>query len=200
MSGGSSTPRAMPSAPDVPSSPSSDGAADRADVTTPGDDLARSLYAAHGAAITAWARRRFGDPQIAEEVVQETVLSAWRNYGQYDPARGTERGWMFGIARNAAATRHRRERRHLRSVPTNDELGGATEDPELARLVDQSLIADAVRSLSPEHRAVLVAAYWERMTTKEIAARLGIPDGTVKSRLHYAMRFLRTALDEREVL
>lgn len=172
------------------------------------DALARSLYASHGAALTAWARRRFGNAHTAEEVVQEVVLAAWRKYDQFDPERGSERAWMFGIARNVAATRHRRDRRHLRSIPTGaDPVTGpavdrdiAREDANLARLVDRSLISDAVRSLSAEHRAVLVAAYWERMTTKEIAERLGIPDGTVKSRLHYAMRTLRTALDEREVL
>jgi RNA polymerase sigma-70 factor, ECF subfamily len=164
------------------------------------DALARTLYTTHGAALTAWARRRFGDPHTAEEVVQEVILAGWRYHDQYDPERGSERAWMFGIARNVAATRHRRDRRHLRSIPTGADLDDSRDDTNLARLVDRSLISDAVRSLSAEHRSVLVAAYWERMTTKEIAERFRIPDGTVKSRLHYAMRMLRTALDEREVL
>lgn len=168
--------------------------------STDPDAIARALYAAHGVALAAWARRRFGDPHTAEEVVQEVVLAGWRNYDQFDADRGSERAWMFGIARNVAATRHRRDRRHLRAIPTGADLDDSREDTNLARLVDRSLISDAVRSLSVDHRAVLVAAYWERMTTKEIAARFGIPDGTVKSRLHYAMRMLRTALDEREVL
>ena len=65
---------------------------------------------------------------------------------------------------------------------------------------DADLIADSVRSLSPDHRAVLVAAFWERLSTREIGERMGVPDGTVKSRLHYALRSLRAALEEREVL
>lgn len=164
------------------------------------DALARSLYADHGPALTAWARRRFDDPRTAEEVVQEVVLAGWRKYDQFDAERGSERAWMFGIARNVAATRHRNDRRHLKSVPTGGCLDRSGDDIELSRIVDRSLIADAARSLSVEHRTVLVAAYWQRMTTGEIADRLGIPDGTVKSRLYYAMRILRTALEEREVL
>lgn len=164
------------------------------------EDLAHALYATHGHALERWARNRFGDAHTAEEVVQEVVLSAWRNYDQYDAGRGTERAWMFGIARNVASSRHRRDRRHLRSIPTPDGPDGAVDDVDVARLVDRSLIADSVRSLSDDHRAVLVAAYWERLSTREIGERLGIPDGTVKSRLHYALRVLRAALEEREVL
>lgn len=165
------------------------------------DVLAQALYDAHGPALSAWARRRYGD-DLAEEVVQDVVLAGWRKHDQYDAQRGSERAWMFGIARNVAASRFRRDARHLRSIPTGTDVGAddPVDDAELARIVDRSLIADAVRSLSIEHREVLLAAYWERLTTKEIAARLGVPDGTVKSRLHYAMRMLRTALDERGVL
>ncbi len=162
--------------------------------------LARALYATHGPALAQWARSRFTDPETAEEVVQEVVLSAWRKYDQFDRQRGTERAWMFGIARNVAATRHRRGRRHLRSIPTADTPDDVRDDADISRLVDRSLIADGVRSLSADHRAVLVAAYWERLSTREIAERLGIPDGTVKSRLHYALRILRAAMEEREVL
>ena len=166
--------------------------------------LARALYSRHGPALHRWLRRRCADPQVAEEVLQETILSAWRQYEQYDPERGSERAWMFGIARNAANTRDRTRRRHLRvvshdptgSTPYEDEAG----EDDLARLVDRSLIVDAMRSLSPDHRAVIVAAYFERRTTREIAALLGIPDGTVKSRLHHGLRALRANLEERDVL
>ena len=162
--------------------------------------LARELYLTHGPALEGWAQNRFGEVQIAEEVVQEVVLAAWRKYDQFDPELGTERAWMFGIARNVAATRYRRGRRHLRSIPSASTPEHGRDDADIARLVDRSLIADAVRSLSADHRVVLVAAYWERLSTREIGERLGIPDGTVKSRLHYAMRILRSALEEREVL
>ena len=164
------------------------------------EQLARGLYESHGPALEGWAFSRFSDRQVAEEVVQETVLAAWRKYDQYDPGRGSERAWMFGIARNVAATRHRRNQRHLRSVPTDPVIDSGIEDAELARVAERSLIADAIRALSPDHRDVVSAAYWEGLSTKEIAARLGIPDGTVKSRLHYALRILRAHLQELEVL
>jgi RNA polymerase sigma-70 factor (ECF subfamily) len=166
------------------------------------EQLARELYLAHGPALEHWSRGRFADAQVAEEVVQEVVLAAWRKYDQFDPDRGTERAWMFGIARNVAATRHARGRRHLRSIPTAapTDLDREREDSDMNRLIDRSLIADGLRSLSVDHRAVIVAAFWDRLSTHEIADRLSIPEGTVKSRIHYALCALRNALEERKVL
>jgi RNA polymerase sigma-70 factor (ECF subfamily) len=164
------------------------------------EQLARSLYRAHGPALEHWANQRFSDRQQAQEVVQETVLAAWRNFAQYDPGRGGERAWIFGIARNVAASSHRRSLRHLRTVPTEPTPEAGSDDGELARLADRSLVAEALLALSHDHRAVVVAAYWDGLSTREIAERLGIPDGTVKSRLFYALRSLRLGLEERSVL
>ncbi|RMH77812.1 MAG: sigma-70 family RNA polymerase sigma factor [Actinomyces sp.] len=163
---------------------------------------ARRLYREHGPALTAWARRRFpGDEAAVDEVVFDTILAAWRHHDSYDPARGPERAWVFGIARNTAASRHRRQRRHLKAVPAPDPAGAIAEpDDHADRIAESSLVADALRDLSPPHRAVVVAAYWEGLSTREMAARFAIPEGTVKSRLHHALRALRSGLVEREVL
>ncbi|MDH3295370.1 MAG: sigma-70 family RNA polymerase sigma factor, partial [Acidimicrobiia bacterium] len=139
------------------------------------DGLARNLFQSHGAALEGWANSRFGDPQLASEVVQETVLLAWRKYDQYDPSRGSERAWMFGIARNVAASHHRRRERYLRVVPTEQVSETGQLDPALSRLAEISFIVDGLQALSPNHRAVVAAAYWEGLTTREIAQRLGIP-------------------------
>ncbi len=164
------------------------------------DGLARALYESHGTALEGWARSRFTDQQMANDVVQETVLLAWRKYHQFDPSRGTERAWMFGIARNVAASQHRRSERYLRVVPTEQTTDVGQLDPELSRLAEVSFIVDGLQKLSEDHRAVIAAAYWDGLSTKEIAQRFGVPDGTVKSRLHHALRILRVHLEEREVL
>ncbi len=172
----------------------------RARVDTGREAAARALYLSHGPALERWARGRFADVQTAEEVVQETVLTAWRKYDQYDPDRGGERAWMFGIARNVAATRYRQTERHLRSIPTDTVPDRGATDIELAMVTERSLVADAIRTMSHDHRAVVLAAYWDGLSTKEIATRLRIPDGTVKSRLFYALRALRASLEDLEVL
>lgn len=167
-----------------------------------GETLARALYERHGPALARWLRRRCGDPDLAEEVLHATVLHAWRHYDQFDPGRGSERAWMFGIARNAASSRDRTRRRHLRVLPDSGHHTPerAVDDVELARLVDRSLIVDALTALSADHRAVVVGAYFERRSTRELSERLGIAEGTVKSRLHHALRALRANLEERNVL
>jgi RNA polymerase sigma-70 factor, ECF subfamily len=81
------------------------------------DEAVRTLHDQHASAILAWARRRLADPREAEEVVQETLVRAWQKHHQYDPDRGSERAWLFGIARNVATDHHRRTQRHLRAVP-----------------------------------------------------------------------------------
>jgi RNA polymerase sigma-70 factor (ECF subfamily) len=165
------------------------------------DLAARALHDAHAAALLAWARRRTADPGEAEEVVQETLVRAWRKQHQFDPARGSERAWLFGIARNVAADRGRRESRRLRLVPTVRSHDEPVDPmPDLDRVVEQSLVRDALLALSSEHRAVLVEAYFRGCTVREVAERLAVPEGTVKSRLFYGLRSLRAELEARGVL
>ena len=163
---------------------------------------ARALHDAHAAALLAWARRRSADDAEAEEVVQETLVRAWRKWHQFDPDRGSERAWLFGIARNVVADRSRRNGRRLRL------LGGVTslaEDPaepesELDRVVEQSLVHDALLALSSAHRAVIVETYFRGLSVRQAAERLAIPEGTVKSRLYHGLRSLRAELETRGVL
>jgi RNA polymerase sigma-70 factor, ECF subfamily len=163
------------------------------------DDAVRAFHAEHAPALLGWARRHSADPSQADEIVQETLVLAWRKQHLYDPSRGSERAWLFGIARNVAVDQHRRRHRHLRSVPTAD-LPEGTDDSAIERAVETSHVRDALATLSDAHRQVLVETYYRGHTVREAAARIGVPEGTVKSRLHHAMRALRTELERVEVL
>lgn len=163
------------------------------------DAAVRHLHAAHAPALHAWARHRTADAREAEEIVQETLILAWRKQDQYDPARGSERAWLFGIARNVAVDRYRRQQRHLRAVPVA-EAPEPEARSEIDRAVEDSHIRDALQALSVAHRLVVVETYYRGRSVREAAAALGIPEGTVKSRLHHALRALRLELERREVL
>jgi RNA polymerase sigma-70 factor (ECF subfamily) len=164
----------------------------------PAQQLTERLHAEHASALFNWARTRVADRRDAEELVSETLVRAWRRYDQFDPGRGSERAWIFGIARNAAIDMHRRSQRRLR--PVSDELPDVAVPGVVERIAEISLISDALADLSDQHRTVIVEAFVHGRDTNEIAARIGIPPGTVKSRMFYGMRSLRAALEEREVL
>lgn len=154
------------------------------------------LWDQHAAALWRYAWRLTGDSAHAEDVVQETLLRAWQhphvlNNGQ------SPRGWLFTVARNMVID-DRRSARYRNEVMLSDESGPpepAAPD-ELNGMLNRALIGDAMAQLSDEHRAVVGRSYYLGWTTAQIAAELGIAEGTVKSRLHYALRGLRQALLE----
>lgn len=162
------------------------------------EDFVRRLHAEHGSALYAWALRRLGNPHDAEEAVAETLVKAWRHHDRFDPRRGSERGWLFAILRNTAVDTHRRNRAHLRLVE-----GGAepeSDDPGFDAIAESAIVREAMMELSENHREAIMEAYFAGRTVAQIAERHGIPPGTVKSRLYYGMRSLRTALEERGIL
>ncbi len=160
----------------------------------------RDLSTDHGPALLAWARRRLGDDHAAEELVQDVLVRAWRHQDQFDPDRGSERQWLFGIARHAVIDRQRADGRRLRLVGTQRAERPAPDDGGIDQVAERSLIVEALAGLPERHREVVTEAYYGGRSVKEIAARLGIPEGTVKSRMFYAMRALRGALEEKGVL
>ena len=162
------------------------------------DHLTQRLHADHSAALLGWALRRMPDRRDAEEIVAETLVRAWRRYDQFDPERGTERAWIFAIARNAANDLYRRSGRHLRVVADEGLAFPAGDD--IDRVAEASVIRDALQELPEHHRAVIVEAFYFGRTSTEISERLGVPPGTVKSRMFYGMRALRAVLEERGVL
>ncbi len=159
--------------------------------------LMRVLYEEHGAALWRYAVHLTGDRSGAEDVVQETLLRAWRHPEVAQDSERSARAWLFTVARNMIiderrSARFRREVGSLDSVPEPEGPGAADVNAALDRL----LVGDAVAQLSTEHRAVIRRSYYLGWTTAQIAADLDIAEGTVKSRLHYAVRALRLTLQE----
>ena len=164
-----------------------------------GESGLRALYDAHAVALLGYALRICGgDRGRAEDLVQETLVRAWRHLDLLDPTAAPVRPWLFTVAQRLAIDAHRARRARppevgeaaLAAVPDLDEIDGVLE-----RIV----IVDALGSLSAEHRAVLVETYYRGRTVAQAARVLGVPPGTVKSRCHYALRALKLALAERGV-
>ena len=165
------------------------------------EDLPQVLFDEHAAALLAYVQRLMrGDRQAAEDIVQETLLRAWKNADKV-PER-SRRPWLFVTARHLVIDAHRaRSSRPAEVGAELVQLAAQTQgdDDGLDAALDSVLMADALRTLSPEHRAVLFDSYYRGETARQIAARRGIPAGTVRSRMHYALEALRLALHERGV-
>lgn len=155
------------------------------------------LYDEHAAALWRYATRLTGDRARAQDVVQETLLRAWQHPEVVSDSERSARAWLFTVARNMIID----ERRSLRfrcevSTPEGLDVAGPDALDAENAMLDRQLIDDAMARLTPEHRAVIRRCYFLGWTTARIAADLGIPDGTVKSRLHSALRRLRRELFE----
>lgn len=164
--------------------------------------LVRSLYAEHGPALMGYARRLAGgDRQRAEDIVQETILRAWQHPQAFEPeGHRSVRAWLFTVARNIAIDG---ARARAARPPEVSELPGwepAGVDSGLDRVLLAMEVADALDSLSQQHRDVIVALYYYDRSVTEASEELGIPPGTVKSRCYYALRALRVLCQERGLL
>jgi RNA polymerase sigma-70 factor (ECF subfamily) len=158
--------------------------------------LMQQLHDDHAGALWGYCLRLTGnDHAYAEDVVQETLLRAWRNSARLDDSRGSVRSWLFTVARNIVIDdwRSRRSRSEVSvaDVPESGDIADRTD-----QLVQSWVVAEALRTLSAEHRAVLLECYYRGASVAAAARGLGIPEGTVKSRTHYALRALRLALQE----
>jgi RNA polymerase sigma-70 factor (ECF subfamily) len=137
-----------------------------------------------------------GSRTEAEDVTHDAALTAWRRFGELrDPGRFE--AWFGRILVNACRDRLRARRRLPVSIPDgtrHDAAANAAGDPTEA-IAGRQALAAAVRSLSPEHREVLALRFYADLTVEQIAGRTGLRAGTVKSRLHHALRYLRAAYE-----
>ena len=141
--------------------------------------------------------RALNDDGLAEEAVQETFLRAWRAADRYDPHRSSLRTWMFSIARNVtidlARARSARPERAGREVEPTRGAEDATEESLRSWEMEEAL-----RRIGPRHRHAIVETYLRDRPCAEVAAEAGVPVGTMRSRLYYGLKALRSVLEERE--
>ena len=164
------------------------------------DNGLREAYQAHGGELFRFALRALGDRGAAEDVVQETFVRAWRSADRYDPTLSSLRVWLFAIVRNVVIdqARHRTSKAWTPVVadpeaPTTQ--ADAAPDPA-DEVLRGWLVEEALRRLSPEHREAIVETYLRGRTYDEVAAERGIPVGTLRSRVFYALKALRIAMEE----
>ena len=161
--------------------------------------LLRAVHDEHSQPLLRYVLRLTrGDMPFAEDEVQESLLKLWRKPEVLEQPMDNVRKWLFTVARNLVID-DRRSARYTRELqseylperPSPDAIGPA---------FDKWILSDALLSLSEDHRTAVVRAYYLGQTVADIAQQEGIPEGTVKSRLHYALRALRIALQERGVV
>ncbi|MTD59251.1 sigma-70 family RNA polymerase sigma factor [Amycolatopsis pithecellobii] len=162
------------------------------------DQLMRALHEDHASALWSYAMKLTGgDHARAEDLVQETLLRAWKHPRVLDQSQGSARAWLFTVARRIAID-------GWRSAATRSEvMTDAPPEPALPDDTDRTLqgwlVAEALGELSVAHRQVLGLCYFQGYSVADAARALGVAPGTVKSRTHYALRALKLALEERGV-
>ena len=170
-----------------------------AGVTGGGDDAIRALYQAYRVPLLAFALRLTGgDRQHAEDVVQETMIRAWLEVGRLDLSGPSLMPWLAAVARRIVIDDHRRK--GARPAETGEgTVADMPVDDDTAATLLRVAVADAMLKLTSSHRQVLNETILRDQTAHQAAVALGIPVGTVKSRVYYALKALRVVLAERGV-
>lgn len=161
------------------------------------------LHGLYARRIYAIGLRLLDDGSAAEELVQEVFVRMWQRAATYDPAKGPAGAWIMMIARSAAIDMHRRAQSRPRAAEHrggSDPLDGLTVEDGIDAMLSGIEVRAAIEALPGAHRQVIEMAYDEQLTQTEIAERLSIPLGTVKTRTYHALRGLKTQLEERRLL
>ncbi len=153
-----------------------------------------ALFTQFAPRVKGYLIRHGVSPQVAEELAQETFLMVWRKASQFDPMRATASAWIYTIARNLRVDLLRRERHPDDGCIGEPPNAQRTPEDDLKALEIERRLRTAIDNLPREQAEVLRLSYFEDQTHPEIADRLGLPLGTVKSRIRLASTHLRTTL------
>ncbi|GAA4993690.1 RNA polymerase sigma factor [Streptomyces siamensis] len=158
-------------------------------------ELFARLYDRYAPDIHRYAARRLGD-HAADDVTADTFLTAFRVRARYDASRASARPWLYGIAAHLVGKQRRKEVRGLRALARTgqDPVAAGWVEDTADLVADRAPLADALAALSAADRHVLLLVAWADLTYQEVAEALGIPVGTVRSRLNRARRKVRAAL------
>ena len=171
--------------------------APRGELPPDADAAVRQLYSHHAGALHGYVRQFCPDRASADDIVQETFIRAWRHLPQLSAGDRPVRPWLLRVARNLLTDADRAAR--SRPVTVQPEPGDdARDDTGLQQVLDRQLVAGALQRLSPAHQTVLGETFYRGATTAAVARQLGIPPGTARSRLHYALQALRQQLQDHD--
>jgi RNA polymerase sigma-70 factor (ECF subfamily) len=157
------------------------------------------LFLHYAPRIKGYMRRQGADDAMAEDIAQDAMLTLWRKAGLYDPGKATVAAWIFAIARNLRIDRLRRERpQDVGEVEWDGIADESVLEDSLQQRETRRIVRDVMADLPPDQADVVSQSFFEDRPHVEIAERLGIPLGTVKSRLRLAMKRIRSAFGESE--
>jgi RNA polymerase sigma-70 factor, ECF subfamily len=167
--------------------------AERGDV-----DAFRKLFQSYAPRVKSYMMRQGADPNTAEELAQETMLTVWRKAGLYSGEKGSATTWIFTIARNLRIDRLRKELTWVALPDGHDEEAStdALPDEILSEGERKVRVQKALMELPPDQFEVVSLSYIEGLSHSEIAERLGLPLGTVKSRMRLAYHKIRELVED----
>lgn len=163
------------------------------------DAVISQLYSLYAKALRRYVEQYCPDPASAEDIVQETFIRAWRHLPQLSADDRPVRPWLYRVARNLMIDANRAAQTRPVTVP-GQPAGEAGTDSGMEEILDRQLVSAALQHLSPAHQTVLVETFYRGGTMAAVARELGIPHGTARSRLHYALEALRKQLQEHHAI
>ena len=161
-----------------------------------GPDAMRRVWDRYGTLVHTYCVRSIADRDLAADCVQETFVSAWRSRARFDPGKGSLGAWLLGIARHRVHDTYRSQSRTPVADGSLERIDTADAASPSDDLIHRLLVADALEQLTARSRKALELAYFEGFSQSQIAERLGLPLGTVKSDVRRALLKLRALLGE----